>query len=213
MPTLTLLARLRSWLTAMLCIVVLTPAHAEITVFERFFDGLRTFRSDFEQQVYDRYGELVQKGAGEVYIQRPGRFRWNYDEPYTQVILGDGDTLWTYDADLEQATRKPQEEILMGTPAVLLSSVEDPAEIFNIAHVGRDSEAEWVELMPRDTDSQFEAIRLGFAEDQLVRMVLIDAFGQRTDIRFISPQRNIALDPGLFQFDPPPGTDVIGEGF
>lgn len=194
------------------CLALSMVSRADVEIFHQFFDGLKTFQSDFTQEVQDRYGDVVQKGAGEVFIQRPGKFRWNYETPYKQVILGDGETLWTYDADLEQATRKPQEEILMGTPAVLLSTVEDPAEIFDIAYVGRDSEADWVELTPRDSDSQFEAIRLGFANDQLVRMVLIDTFGQRTAIHFASPQRNIELAPGLFRFDPPPGTDVIGEG-
>ncbi|WP_158675451.1 outer membrane lipoprotein chaperone LolA [Thiohalobacter thiocyanaticus] len=179
-------------------------------VFTAFFDGLRTFRADFTQEVLDRHGDRVQRGAGEVFIQRPGRFRWNYDEPYTQVILGDGRTLWTYDADLEQATRKPQAEVLMGTPAVLLSSVEDPAEVFVIAAVGGEGETEWAELVPRDADSQFEAIHLGFVDGMLQRMILHDSFGQRTDIRFTNAQRNVELDPGLFRFDPPPGTDVLG---
>lgn len=197
-------------LVALLCLLV-SPVRAEPpAVFTAFFDGLQTFRADFTQEVLDRHGERVQQGAGEVFIQRPGRFRWNYSEPYTQVILGDGDTLWTYDADLEQATRKPQAEVLMGTPAVLLSSVQDPAEVFEIAAVGGESDPEWVELMPRNPDSQFEAIHLGFSGGLLVRMILYDSFGQRTDIRFSNAQRNVELDPGLFRFDPPPGTDVLG---
>ena len=199
------------WLLAGLLCLLATGLRAETpAVFSAFFDGLQTFRAGFTQEVLDRHGEQVQEGSGEVFIQRPGRFRWNYAEPYTQVILGDGTTLWTYDADLEQATRKPQQEVLMGTPAVLLSSVEDPAEVFRIAPVGGEGEIAWVELMPRNPDSQFEAIHLGFVDGMLRRMILHDSFGQRTDIRFRNAQRNVDLDPGLFRFDPPPGTDVLG---
>lgn len=199
------------WLLAALLCLLASPVQAEPpAVFTAFFDGLRSFRAEFTQEVLDRHGDRVQEGSGEVFIQRPGRFRWNYAEPYTQVILGDGRTLWTYDADLEQATRKPQEEVLMGTPAVLLSSVEDPAEVFQIAAMGGEGEIAWVELMPRDSDSQFEAIHLGFVDGMLRRMILHDSFGQRTDIRFSNAQRNVDLDPDLFRFDPPLGTDVLG---
>ena len=89
-------------------------ADPAVTSMDRFFDGLQTLSADFEQTLYDAKGSLTQTAQGRLSIQRPGRFRWDYSSPYRQLVLGDGQRLWTYDADLEQATVKPQEDALAG---------------------------------------------------------------------------------------------------
>lgn len=181
------------------------------TPLERFFRGLDSLSAAFEQTLYDAQGSVTQSAAGRLSIQRPGRFRWDYDTPYKQLVLGDGERLWTYDADLEQATVKPQDDTLAGTPALLLSTQQQPSELFDIqALPPRDSE-QWYELTPRAQDTQFNQLRLGFMDDRLVAMELIDAFEQLTQFRFSELQRNGPLAAGLFKFTPPPGVDVIGD--
>src|SRR5690606_9196601 len=107
-------------------------ADSAVTSMDRFFDGLQTLSADFEQTLYDAKGSLTQTAQGRLSIQRPGRFRWDYSSPYRQLVLGDGQRLWTYDADLEQATVKPQEDALAGTPALLLSADQQPHELFSV---------------------------------------------------------------------------------
>lgn len=183
---------------------------AESTPFDRFFQGLDSLSASFEQTLYDAQGRVTQSAMGRLSIQRPGRFRWDYDAPYKQLVLGDGEHLWTYDADLEQATVKPQDDTLAGTPAVLLSARQQPRELFDIQALPlRDGEV-WYELSPRAQDTQFSQLRLGFVDDNLVAMELIDAFEQLTRFRFSDLQRNVPLAAGLFSFTPPPGVDVIG---
>ena len=70
---------------------------------------------------------------------------------------------------------------------------------------------EWVTATPRNKETTFERIRMGFSAVGLERMELTDAFGQTTLLRFIGLERNPVLDPDLFKFVPPPGADVIGE--
>lgn len=184
---------------------------ADATPLDRFFQSLDNLSASFEQTLYDAQGRVTQSATGRLSIQRPGKFRWDYDTPYKQLVLGDGERLWTYDADLEQATVKPQDETLAGTPALLLSARQQPRELFDIqALPARDGEV-WFELTPRAQDTQFNQLRLGFIDDNLVAMELIDAFEQLTQFRFGELQRNAPLAAGLFTFTPPSGVDVIGE--
>lgn len=187
---------------------------ADATPLDRFFTGLHTLSAQFEQTIVDTQGQVTQRASGQLSIQRPGKFRWDYDTPYKQLVLGDGEELWTYDADLEQATVKPQSDALAGTPALLLSAQEQPGELFTITALpARDGE-QWFELTPKSDnglgDTQFNQLRLGFAGDVLVAMELVDGFEQTTQIRFSGLRRNIALDADLFKFTPPDGVDVIG---
>ncbi|WJW74380.1 outer membrane lipoprotein chaperone LolA [Thiohalobacter sp. IOR34] len=179
--------------------------------FDRFFDGLQAYRAGFEQTQRDAYGEILQQAAGRVAIKRPGRFRWDYEQPYQQLILGDGERLWSYDADLEQVTVRPQREALDGTPAVLLSDGRNPRRLFEVRRLAVAGKQTRYELRPRSEERQFERIRLDFEGDMLSGMTLVDGFGQVTEIRFLDPERNPPLDDALFRFQPPPGVDVIGE--
>ena len=201
----------------LLCAVPLAAKAAETTetVLDRFFRDLETLSAGFEQTLRDVDGKVTQHATGQLSIQRPGRFRWDYRTPYEQLVLGDGERLWTYDADLAQATVKLQEQALAGTPALLLAAAEQPRELFNIQPLPMRASEAWFELTPKSEqgigDSQFDQLRLGFEGDNLVAMELVDSFEQTTQIRFSGLQRNLPLASGLFDFTPPAGVDLIGD--
>ncbi|MFN2308556.1 MAG: outer membrane lipoprotein chaperone LolA [Gammaproteobacteria bacterium] len=203
--------RLRAMATALLLWAVAAAVPAAESSLECFFRDLDSLSAAFEQTLYDAQGQVMQSAVGRVSIQRPGRFRWDYTAPNQQLVLGDGARLWTYDAELEQATVKPQDATLAGTPALLLSAQQPPSALFDIqALAPRDAE-QWYALTPHAQDTQFSQLRLGFRDDVLVAMELIDAFEQLTQIRFSDLQRNVPLAAGLFDFTPPDGVDVIGD--
>lgn len=205
--------RLARWvvgvgLTAGISLLTAVPAAA--TPLERFFDGLQSLSAHFEQTLLDAQGKVSQQAQGQLSIQRPGRFRWDYTTPYRQLVLGDGQRIWTYDADLEQATVRPQDDALAGTPALLLSAAEPPQTLFEIKPLPKRNEESWFELTPHAQDTQFNQLRLGFRGNELVAMELVDAFDQLTQFRFSELQRNAPVAASLFRFDPPAGVDVIG---
>ena len=70
---------------------------------------------------------------------------------------------------------------------------------------------EWVNAKPKSTDSGFEQVRIGFADNLPKRMELVDNFGQVTQLDFTGFERNAAIDPGQFRFAPPRGADIVGE--
>lgn len=174
-----------------------------------FLDQVHSLRANFQQSLYDEEARKLDDASGKVYIARPGRFRWDYSEPYLQEIVGDGEKVWIYDSELEQVTVRPLGDALGDTPAMLLSSVEPVENSFEVRAIDGPDGYQWAELTPRAEQVSFTAIRLGFDGDTLRVMELTDAFGQLTRLRFAEVERNPDLEPGLFQFTPPQGADVF----
>jgi len=166
--------------------------------------------ADFEQTVYDRAQKVVQKSKGKFAFSRPGKFRWTYEKP-AQLIVGDGDKVWIYDADLNQVTVRKLDKAASSTPASLLTGDGKIEVLFDLAEQGVQDGIEWLEAKPKKPDTGFDRIRIGFAGDTLAAMELFDQFGTRTLLKFSNLRRNAAPDPGLFKFTPPKGADVISD--
>ncbi len=176
----------------------------------RFF-RVKNYSAHFEQVVVDVSGKETQRSTGELWIQRPDKFHWNYAAPYEQHIVGDGKKVWVYDVGLEQVTVRLMAQALGDTPAALLSGTGDLADTFNIKELARTNPAgmDWVQLKPKSKDSGFDEIRLGFGERHLARVELVDGFGQTTRIRLSDYREDIKIEPSLFRFTPPAGVDVL----
>lgn len=197
---------------ALLALNAFLPAHASgIDRLDQFMASTVTATGEFEQRVLGRDGKLVQQSRGTLAFARPGRFRWTYAKPYPQVIVGDGARVWIYDEDLNQVTVRRLGQALGATPAALLAGSNEALKAFELKDEGTREGLEWVEAIPRDKESGFERIRLGFGFSGIERMELVDAFGQTTELRFIALQRNPRIDPALFRFSPPKGADVVGD--
>ena len=176
-----------------------------------FVAGAQTAEADFSQTVADKTGRVTQQASGRMAFARPGKFRWDYSKPYEQVIVGDGVKLWLYDADLEQVTVKPLGDVIAGTPAALLAGDNAIEKYFAMKDAGQGGGLEWLEATPKNRDTTFERIRMGFKGDTLVQMELFDHFGQRTTLKLSRMVRNPAIPASRFTFTPPKGADIIGE--
>ena len=176
-----------------------------------FIAATASAEGEFEQKVYDRKGKLTQESSGTLAFQRPGRFRWTYAKPYAQLIVGDGAKVWVYDEDLNQVTVRRLDRALGSTPAALLAGSNEIERAFTLRDQGQNGGLEWVEAVPREKESNFESIRMGFGFSGLEIMELADSFGQTTVLKFTALHRNPKLNVALFKFAPPKGADVIGE--
>ena len=176
---------------------------------DAFLDQVRSLRAEFQQSVFDEDARPLDEASGMVYIQRPGRFRWDYSEPYPQEIVGDGEKVWIYDSELEQVTVRPLGDALGDTPVMLLSSDRPVEQSFEVRAIDGPDGYEWAGLRPLGEQVSFTEIRLGFDGDTLRVMELKDAFGQLTRLRFANVERNPKLAPTLFQFTPPEGADIF----
>ncbi len=203
-------------LTALLGLSVLLSVSANARAasgpeqLERFLQGLNTLSASFEQAVMNPSEGNTGYARGTLYLQRPGRFRWEYRIP-DQLIVADGDRVWMFDKELDQISHWNQESALKGTPALLLSDTGPLRDNFLVSDIGHRNGFEWAELRPRYEESEFDRILLAFSEDKLQRMEIADNFGQITRFRFSQIRRNPGLDPDLFNFEPPSGIDIFSE--
>ena len=167
-------------------------------------------RSRFKQSLVDADGEIIEVSEGTLEIQRPGQFRWSYTEPYEQALVADGLNVWSYDVDLAQVTVKPQGDALSNTPALLLGGSADAMAQFNYESSFVENETTYVKLSPRNTDSGFKQVELGFKDRVLYRMVFYDNLEQMTLIQLYDVEVNEPIDPLQFQFLIPEDVDVVG---
>lgn len=178
---------------------------------ERYFSDLTSLRTDFVQTVFDEQSRVLETSSGRMYMQRPGRFRWDYREPFEQMILADGERLWHYDSELEQVTVREMDNVLGSTPLALLSGAAPIEEVFTVDRVAQRDGMQWYELHPKNTQADFKVLRVAFKNDSLSAIELEDVFNQRTRLRFAHLERNVDIDPSLWRFRPPPGVDVVGD--
>jgi len=195
--------------------LLLSASLQAVSVTERlqaFFAEKGSMRADFVQTVQGAAFAQPEESRGTLLLQRPGKFRWDYMQPYKQPIVGDGKRLWVYDVDLEQVIVKPMDSALGDTPALLLSGGGNISERFEIsALTDRDDHLQWVRLVPKQEDTGFKEIRLGFGSTHLLGMELVDGFDQVTRLVFSNVKTGESLPTDSFRFVPPEGVDVVGD--
>jgi outer membrane lipoprotein carrier protein len=177
--------------------------------FLAFNSGTKTATARFEQQVFDRAGKTVERAEGTFAFARPGKFRWTYDKPHKQVLVGDGAKLWIHDPDLNQVTVKRMDGAISSTPAALLAGKDDITALFTLKDAGTSDGLAWVEATPKAQDTGFERVRLGLKGKALAAMELHDQLGGRTRLTFVDLKPNATVAPQAFTFTAPKGADVI----
>ena len=178
---------------------------------QRFFSQVQRYSARFDQVTLDEAMNPIQESSGNLWIERPGKFRWNYTVPYEQHIVGDGKQVWVYDVELKQAAVRRMEGALGATPAILLSGKGALEGIFVIKDLGRQGELDWVQLTPKKNDGGFENIRIGFEKGKIRTLEMVDGFGQTTRVTMREAKENALISADKFSFKPPAGVDVITE--
>jgi outer membrane lipoprotein carrier protein len=166
-----------------------------------YLTGLNTLKADFVQYTFSADRSQMMEAHGTLYLQRPGRFRWEYDKPMKQLIIADGSRVYLHDLELRQVSQQSQAKALRGTPALLLANREPIERHFDAKPIPSKDGRDWVELTPKDHDTEVVRIEIGFGKDTLDSLIMQDSFGQETRLNFSAPQRNPTLKPELFTID------------
>lgn len=176
-----------------------------------FTRGLKGLDGQFTQRVFDGNDRVKETTSGRVAISAPRQFRWEYVSPYPQLIVADGSTVWVYDPDMEQVTRRPQGAAEQDSP---LAALIDPGKLerdYLVEDGGESGGLQWVVLKPKQgQDAAFDSARIGLDAAGVARMDIHDTLGQRTEIVFSGWKRNPTFARDTFEFTPPAGVDVIG---
>lgn len=183
---------------------------------EAFVKNAKSGRAEFTQSVTApaREGQpgRVKTSSGTFEFQRPGRFKFDYRKPFAQSIVADGKTLWLYDADLNQVTRRAQSQALGSTPAALIASAPDLRSLqadFSLEAQPEREGLQWVRATPKSKDGQLQSVQIGFQGEQLSALEILDSFGQRSVLRFTQVQVNPQLPPATFDFKAPAGAELV----
>jgi outer membrane lipoprotein carrier protein len=176
---------------------------------EAFVKNVKSGRAEFTQTVTappkDGQAARAKVSSGTFEFQRPGKFKFDYKKPFAQSIVADGETLWLYDADLNQVTQRKQSQALGSTPAALIAAAPDLRALqadFTLEAAPERDGLQWIKASPKNKEGQLQA-------DALAALEILDSFGQRSVLKFSKVEVNPALPASTFQFKAPAGADVI----
>jgi outer membrane lipoprotein carrier protein len=171
-------------------------------------NAIRSMTATFKQIVKVKKKE-VSRSSGTMALERPGRFRWQTNEPMEQLVVADGKKMWVYDTALEQVTVKPQEKGLGGTAALFLSGYNDTVtRDFDVSQATENGLMVF-DLNSKSSKANFQRIKLIFTKDNLTGLELYDQLGQITSVTLQNIKSNPKLAETIFQFHPPKGVDVV----
>ena len=180
---------------------------------QQLLSKVKSFTSRFVQEAQNGQGKVLQSIKGKMDVAKPGKLRWQTEGVYEQLVISDGKSLWIYDQDLEQVSIKNMDNRLAETPALLLGGDVSAIETdFIVSQQHSDSQKVFI-LQPKDTTQLFDSLEISFnkhsEQQELQRMIIRDASGQVTEIRFSDAINNPKLNDNIFSFDIPKGIDVI----
>ena len=186
-----------------------SAAHADaVETLRSFVRDVKSGRAQFTQTVTSPDGAKKKTSSGSFEFWRPNRFRFAYAKPFEQTIVGDGEKVWIYDADLNQVSSRKLGQALGATPAALLAGGGLERD-FDLAALPARDGLEWAEAKPKAKDGAFQSVRVGFQGSTLAALEIVDSFGQRSLLRFSAFAANVAIPAEMFRFTVPAGADVI----
>lgn len=176
--------------------------------------AIESYDASFKQLIKDEQGKTLQNSEGKLYVKRPGRFYWKSEYPDELLVVADGKVIWTYDIELEQIIKQDQNNSMGASPAALLAGeVVDLDKEYDIVMLSpsqcKGNIDNCYKLTPKEQQSQFKTIKIGFHDSKLAMIYMQDGLEQTISTDFTKVKMNNTIDDGLFNFTPPEGVDVI----
>ena len=204
----------KRWFGAIVLVASLLPVNAvasnALERMEEYFSAQGTYFAEFRQVILDEGLHLIEESAGLMWLSRPNRFRWEYFEPFEQTIVSDGLHVWVYDAELEQASVRFVSSVIDQSAAQILAGTGEIDESYAVEDLGLQGALAWVSIKPLDSEtSQFESMRLGFDDETLRTMEILDALGDTTRIEMYEVVLGNEFNDKVFEFAIPEGVDLI----
>jgi len=175
-----------------------------------FFNNQSSYFAEFRQVILDEGLHLIEESTGLMWLSRPDRFRWEYFDPFEQIVVSDGEYIWVYDTELEQASVRNLSDVLDQSAAEILSGTGNIEDRYVVEDLGIQGTLAWVSISPLNQDtSQFESMRLAFDEETLRMMEILDALGDTTRIQMQDVVIGSDFQEKVFEFKVPDDVDLI----
>jgi len=187
----------------------------EVKKLEQAYESFKDMQAGFKQETTSGAVAVVQHAAGRVFFKKKGKMLWKYETPEEQLIFLDGKTLWFYLPAEKQAMKNNFSTVPQHIVGDLFRGRIDILAKFKACFAARGpqetTEQIMLELAPIEPDPTLSKIVLWIDPTNYMvrRTVMLDAFGNRTELIF----QDIVVDQGLpdtlFVFTPPHGVDVF----
>jgi outer membrane lipoprotein carrier protein len=202
-----------------LVIAAANPAADTATVLaglQAWLDGTSTLDMRFRQSLVSGALGTTATESGRLFLERPGKLRWDYLDPEKKIalLLGDRTALYLEEDRVMSRGRLSDDQGLFPR---LLAGRDRVGQFFTATLVatpstgGRGSYR--LKLVPKGGQGAMSEVTLTLRPpDFLIQGAeLLDETGNRTTYTFSNVRRNLRLPEGLFAFEPPPGTEVVDE--
>ena len=174
----------------------------------QLLNGFSTFQAQFTQTTSDVTHQVLQQSSGTMMLMRPGRFRWETQNPTHQIVITDGKTLWIYDADLKQATKQSIQNSPINPAKLLSGDVSTLMKQFDVHMIPHQSVSVF-QLIPKKPSPQFRSVAISFQHHELHSMQIQNTMEQTNTFVFSHVVVNKSLSADLFKFSAPHGVDVM----
>ncbi len=189
---------------------------AVVAKLQAWLDGTATLETKFRQSLVSGALHTTTSETGRLTLERPGKIRWDYLDPERKVATLVGDRTMVYlEADRQMTRGRLSPE--QGLFPRLLAGKERIESLFSPTLVatpasGGDGTYK-LRLTAKGAAGAISEITLTLKAPQFAIEAadLVDETGNRTTDAFTDLKRNRNLTPGLFAFEPPPGTDIVDE--
>ena len=173
---------------------------------QELLQPISSLSAQFEQQTTDVNGVEIQQAIGQLQLAQPYKLHWVVSEPMPQRLISDGQTLWLYDEDLEQVIIQSVDSSINSTPIMLFSGdLQRLNLLYSVLQISKGI----FELTPKQNESLFASVQLGFSNKVPTSLVMTDNLGQITRINLTSVSVNREIPADLFNFKIPDEIDVI----
>ncbi len=205
---------LRCFVFLGLCVAGISKPYAQDSATQELSDllaSINTFEADVRQLIVESTGGILEESVIRFKMKRPHGFYWETIEPYPELIVTDGQSLWNYQPDLLQVSIEDWDSEQSELAAQLLNGqiAQIEADYFiNGGDVGNGEAYEFI-LEPLDPTSLYERVTLYFRERTLNSIHIDNGNGQRTFWEFFDHQINEGIDDSEFVFEIPADIDVL----
>ena len=187
---------------------------------ETIMDGIEKryagggFTARFDQTSTLKAIDITDTASGTLYVEPPGKMRWEYESPYRQLIITDGHTLWVYRPDDQQVMVGDAPDYLGdGKGASFLADIRMVRRNFSIRLLAADTKLPYhrLRLDPKKPIPGLSTVYLDVSRDDydVVRVTTVNPYGDETVMAFSRLRLDQTFEDGFFRFQVPPGVDVL----
>lgn len=190
-------------------------SHAEdvsevVAKLQRKYDSITSIKADFDQEVSSK-GMPAAKSSGKVWLKKPGKMRWDYEEPARDVIVSDGKTIWLYQPDLNQAIKSAASTGASSMATDFLSGIGKIEKEFIVLLSAAEGPNHVLTLTPKSEQQNLKklVLEVGKKSSLVEKTVINDHFGNQTSVSFSNITLNSKIKDSLFKYAPPKGATII----